>query len=49
MVQPDGRYYADDGFGREDDEEVTLCTLPDQRGRFAAPFSPHRIPEGFSD
>ena len=39
MVQPDGRYYADeDGFGMEDDEEIVLVTGMDRQGRFTGPF-----------
>jgi len=43
MVQPDGRYYADeDGFGAEHDEEIVLYARFDKRGRFIEPFSPRR-------
>lgn len=38
-IQPDGRYWADeDGFGMEDEEEVTLYTYVDKNGRFTGPF-----------
>lgn len=39
MVQPDGRYYADeDGFGMENDEEIVLVAGLDRQGRFTGPF-----------
>lgn len=39
MVQPDGRYYADDdGFGMEDDREIWLIAGMDRKGRFTTPF-----------
>lgn len=39
MVQPDGRYWADDGgFGMEDDVEVTLYAKLDKNGCFVTPF-----------
>ena len=39
MVQPDGRYYADDdGFGMEDDVEIELVPGFDRQGRFTGPF-----------
>ena len=43
MVQPDGRYYADeDGFGAERDEEVTLYALLDENGAFVTKFAEER-------
>lgn len=46
MLQPDGRYYADDdGFGWEDDEEIMLYALINRRGEFVTPFS-SEVPEG---
>ncbi|MCD8022031.1 MAG: hypothetical protein LUF30_03325, partial [Lachnospiraceae bacterium] len=40
MVQPDGRYWADDdGFGMENDMEIMLCAKIDKTGRFITPFS----------
>lgn len=40
MLQPDGRYYADeDGFGWEKDEEILLYGLMDTTGTFIVPFS----------
>ncbi|MDY3249804.1 MAG: hypothetical protein SOX32_05580 [Candidatus Choladocola sp.] len=39
LVQPDGRYWADDdGFGMEDDREIKLCASFDKDGRFVSPF-----------
>jgi len=39
MVQPDGRYWADDdGFGMENDSEIVLCAEFDQTGKFVTPF-----------
>ncbi len=39
MVQPDGRYYADDdGFGMENDEEIMLFSYLDSNGNFTQPF-----------
>ena len=39
QVHPDGRYWADDdGFGWEDDLEVTLYSFLNERGQFASPF-----------
>ena len=44
QIQPDGRYWADeDGFGMEDDEEVTLYTYVDRDGRFTGPFRIYRV------
>ena len=38
-VQPDGRYYGDDGdFGMDTDVEIVLYADLDRRGRFTAPF-----------
>lgn len=43
-IQPDGRYWADeDGFGMEDDEEVTLYTYVDKNGRFTGPFRIYQV------
>ena len=43
MVQPDGRYYADeDGFGADDDEEVWLYAYINERGEFVTKFSEKR-------
>lgn len=39
QIQPDGRYWGDsDGFGWEDDDEITLYAQLDGRGRFTGPF-----------
>ncbi|MBQ7219824.1 MAG: hypothetical protein IJS28_02475 [Synergistaceae bacterium] len=39
MVQPDGRYYADDdGFGMEHDAEIILMSYMDTNGYFVRPF-----------
>lgn len=40
VVQPDGRYYADEtGFGAERDEEVILYSYMNKNGEFVTPFS----------
>lgn len=40
MVQPDGRYWADDdGFGMENDVEINLSAKLNKEGRFVTPFS----------
>ena len=37
--QPDGRYYTDDdGFGMEDDKEITLISVMNTEGEFIQPF-----------
>ncbi len=47
LLQPDGRYYADeDGFGWEDDEDIVLHSLMDTTGKFIVPFSEERICQG---
>lgn len=39
MVQPDGRYYADeDGFGMEDDDEIWLYSYLGTDGKFKGKF-----------
>ena len=39
-LQPDGRYYEDeDGFGAEDDVDITLYADLDHEGRFTGPFA----------
>jgi len=39
MVQPDGRYYADEyGFGMTKDEEIVLVAGMDREGRFTEQF-----------
>ena len=39
MLQPDGRYFEDeDGFGRENCEEITLYSCIDTNGFFTEPF-----------
>lgn len=44
QIQPDGRYWADeDGFGIEDDLEVTLYTYVDQHGQFTGPFRIYQL------
>lgn len=44
QIQPDGRYWADDdGFGMEDEEEVTLYTYVDRNGQFTGPFRIYRV------
>ncbi|MGM9590729.1 MAG: DUF1810 family protein [Faecousia sp.] len=43
-IQPDGRYWADDdGFGMEDEEEVTLYAYVDKNGQFTGPFQVYRV------
>lgn len=43
-IQPDGRYWADeDGFGAEDDSEITLYADLDSRGVFKGPFRIYKI------
>lgn len=43
MVQPDGRYWADDdGFGMENDIEINLVSKLNKEGRFVTPFSKSR-------
>ena len=39
MVQPDGRYFEDEGFGGEDYEEIWLYAIMDTTGHFLTPFS----------
>ncbi len=40
-LQPDGRYYADeDGFGMEDDDEITLYAYIDSSANILIPFQP---------
>lgn len=40
-LQPDGRYYADeDGFGMEDDEEITIYAFIDCSANIIIPFQP---------
>lgn len=43
QIQPDGQYWADDGFGMEHELEVTLYTYVDRNGDFTAPFQIYRI------
>lgn len=44
QVQPDGRYWADeDGFGGENDLEVTLYTYLDMDGNFSGPFRGYQL------
>ena len=39
QIQPDGRYWEDeDGFGAENESEVTLYTYVDENGDFTGPF-----------
>ncbi len=43
MVQPDGRYWGDDGgFGMEHDVQVTLFAPMDEEGSFTGPFAPRK-------
>lgn len=43
-IQPDGRYWADeDGFGMENDEEITLYAFINQKGEFKGPFRIYRV------
>lgn len=43
-IQPDGEYWRDeDGFGAEDDPEVTLYTYVDLDGNFTGPFRIYQI------
>ncbi len=40
-LQPDGRYYADeDGYGMEDDDEITLYAFIDTESNILVPFQP---------
>lgn len=40
IVQPDGRYWADDGgFGMENDVEIELCAKFNKEGIFVTPFA----------
>lgn len=44
MIQPDGRYWADDGgFGMENDLEICLYSTLDVDGEFAHPFRLYSI------
>lgn len=43
QIQPDGRYWGDDGFGMEDDEEIVLYTYLDDHGDFTGPFRAYRV------
>jgi len=44
QIQPDGRYWEDeDGFGAENDLEVTLYTYVDADGRFTGPFRVYEV------
>lgn len=44
-VQPDGRYWADEGgYGMTDDNQVTLYALFNKEGRFITLFS-DQVPE----
>jgi len=44
QIQPDGWYWADeDGFGAENDSEVTLYTLVDMDGKFTQPFQIYQL------
>lgn len=38
QIQPDGRYWADHGFGIDDQQEVYLYTYIDADGNFTGPF-----------
>ncbi len=42
-VQPDGRYWGEDGFGDEDEPAVALYACLDARGRFTWPFRLYRV------
>lgn len=43
-VQPDGRFWEDeDGFGGTSDDEIQLCALIGQEGRFITPFRLYSI------
>lgn len=43
-IQPDGRYWRDDdGFGMENEEEITLYTFVDMDGCFTGPFRIYRV------
>ena len=42
-VQPDGRYWEDDGFGGTNDEEICLYTMIDADGRFTGPFRLYNV------
>ncbi len=43
MVQPDGRYWGDDGFGMEKDKEIMLYAKFDKTGRFVTPFKNDKL------
>ena len=41
MLYPDGRYFADeDGFGMEDNDEVTVYCVLDENLQVVRPFAP---------
>lgn len=42
-IRPDGRYWADDGFGIDNSEEITLYTFVNMEGCFTAPFKIYNI------
>ncbi|MBQ7703972.1 MAG: hypothetical protein IJT73_00875 [Selenomonadaceae bacterium] len=42
-VQPDGWYWADDGFGAEPDYEIRLYSYLDENGKFLFPFKIYNI------
>lgn len=44
QIQPDGRYWEDDdGFGMENEEDITLYTFVDMDGCFTGPFRIYRV------
>lgn len=44
QIQPDGFYWADeDGFGAENDPEVTLYAFLDENGDFTGPFRIYQL------
>lgn len=43
QIQPDGRYWEDDGFGMEHESEVTLYTYIDGNGDFTGPFQIYKM------
>lgn len=41
MLYPDGRYFADeDGFGMDDNDELTVCAIIDKHAHVLSPFRP---------
>ena len=43
QIQPDGKYWSDDGFGMSNDEKIFLYSFLDKNGEFLKPFCIYRI------